>query len=172
MVQSLLCSFMKSESKRVGRDGWRCEKMKVAGREKWKLIRTIRNSAAEGRLVALGSWPCPGVEGKGRWADLWDPFDLCLCTKMDQSLSVCCYRAAVVSTFPVRLKSLAPFSWENLFVARFRGLPVLFILHRNADNETSSSMSASDQSRHPFEVSLLSLSQQFLLCHWIKVFFH
>lgn len=84
---------------------------------------------------------------------------------MDQSLSVCCYRAAVVSTFPVRLKSLAPFSWENLFVARFRGLPVLFILHRNADNETSSSMSASDQSRHPFEVSLLSLSQQFLLCH-------
>uniref|UniRef100_A0A8C0VE59 RING-type E3 ubiquitin transferase n=1 Tax=Cyanistes caeruleus TaxID=156563 RepID=A0A8C0VE59_CYACU len=32
-----------------------------------------------------------------------------------------------------------------------RRLSVLFIPHRNADNETSSSTSATDQSRHPFE---------------------
>uniref|UniRef100_A0A8C4U9L3 E3 ubiquitin-protein ligase RNF126 n=2 Tax=Neoaves TaxID=3078114 RepID=A0A8C4U9L3_FALTI len=47
--------------------------------------------------------------------------------------------------------SLTPLCWENLFVAPFRGFPMLFILYRNADNETSSSTSASDQSRHPFE---------------------
>lgn len=39
-----------------------------------------------------------------------------------------------------------------------RRLPVLFIPHRNADNETSSSTSATDQSRHPFEVSKFFLS--------------
>ncbi|XP_009956669.1 PREDICTED: E3 ubiquitin-protein ligase RNF126-like, partial [Leptosomus discolor] len=49
------------------------------------------------------------------------------------------------------LESLAPLCWEGLFGAPFRGLPVLLVLRRNADNETSSSTSGSDQSRHPFE---------------------
>lgn len=46
--------------------------------------------------------------------------------------------------------------WEGgrkALEAAMRRLPVLFTPHRNADNETSSSTSASDQSRHPFEVS-------------------
>lgn len=34
---------------------------------------------------------------------------------------------------------------------------MLFLLHRNTENETSSSTSAADQSRHPFEVSESSL---------------
>lgn len=64
-----------------------------------------------------------------------------------------CALSSCASAQHIKLMSLDPLCWEDLCTAPFCCLPALFVLLRNTDNETSSSTSTSDQSRHPFEVS-------------------